>query len=172
MYTSCLYRYTHIYIYIWARNSIMNYLHGWNQNISGDIFIIFVQKSVFMQTEKIYLIRFTFEMILWFLYILPDEREIYVNLLSRETERERERERWFFWQKNMLESRGKENSQNRTATKSVSSTIFSKIIAFTSSIRSGRSIASRLVKKSNTFSSSIKSPEKAKRMTKEICVNL
>ena len=102
MYTSCLYRYTHIYIYIWARNSIMNYLHGWNQNISGGIFIIFVQKSVLMQTEKIYLIRFTFEMILWFLYILPDEREIYVNLLSRETERERERERDDFFDRRSI----------------------------------------------------------------------
>lgn len=49
--------------------------------------------------------------------------------------------------------------QKRTATKSVSSTIFVKILALTSSMRSGKSIASKLVRKSNTFSSSIRSPK-------------
>ena len=117
-----------------------------------------------LKFEKIIFHSFTFER--WFyrffvfcLNTLSDERGI--NLLSRETERERyDFLLFFYWEKITLELRGKENSQKRTATNSVSSTIFSKIFAFTSSIRSGRSIASRLVRKSSTFSSSIKSPGK------------
>lgn len=49
--------------------------------------------------------------------------------------------------------------QNKTATYSVSSIIFFNILEFTSSIRSGKSKASKLVKNSNTESSSIKSPK-------------
>ncbi|KAI9582706.1 hypothetical protein GQX74_011923 [Glossina fuscipes] len=49
---------------------------------------------------------------------------------------------------------------NKTATKSVSSMIFNKIFALTSSMRSGRSIASSEVKKSKTPSSSIRSPSR------------
>lgn len=48
--------------------------------------------------------------------------------------------------------------QNRTATKSVSSMIFCNILALTSSMRSGKSMASKEVRKSSTPSSSMRSP--------------
>lgn len=46
--------------------------------------------------------------------------------------------------------------------------IFSNIFEFTSSIRSGKSRASRLVKKFSTLSSSMRSPAKKKRLRKFI----
>lgn len=121
---------TIIYVHGWCRNFF--FIRVWYISFCSMVFIAFNEKSV---------------------HVAPREG---VLLAWRETERTRYDTWVCIYHFGVI---GKENSQKRTATNSVSSTIFSKIFEFTSSIRSGRSIASRLVKKSRTFSSSIKSPE-------------
>lgn len=100
MYTNCFWidmyilmytYYVTLYMYmhsIRTRFDIINYLHGWNRNISRWYFLLFED------LKKLCPILYTFER--WFysffsicfcLNTLPDEREIY--LLSRETETER-----------------------------------------------------------------------------------